>query len=50
MSRVIVFPGQGSQIVGMGKDFFDSFPAARQTFQTIDETLKFKLSDIHNPL
>ncbi len=46
MSRAFIFPGQGSQIVGMGKDFYDSYPIARSTFQLVDETLGYKLSNI----
>ena len=34
-----VFPGQGSQKVGMGKDIADSFPEARQIFENADKTL-----------
>lgn len=44
MSRAFVFPGQGSQSVGMGKDLFDAFPAAREVFQEIDDALDQKLS------
>ena len=44
MSRALVFPGQGSQAVGMGKELADAFPAAREVFQEIDEALKQKLS------
>ena len=39
-----VFPGQGSQSVGMGKDLFDNFPAARDTFEEADDALEFPLS------
>lgn len=41
-----VFPGQGAQTVGMGKDAYDSSPAARAVFERADEALGFKLSDI----
>ena len=41
-----LFPGQGSQSVGMGKDFFENFPIARQTFEEADEILKRDLSRI----
>ena len=39
-----VFPGQGSQTVGMGKDLADAYPAARDIFQQADEQLEFGLS------
>src|SRR6476469_3647626 len=45
MSKIaFIFPGQGSQSVGMGKDLFDNFPAAREVFEQADEALGFKLS------
>lgn len=42
----IVFPGQGSQVVGMGKDLFENFATARNVFKAIDEILKVDLSKI----
>jgi [acyl-carrier-protein] S-malonyltransferase len=39
-----VFPGQGSQYPGMGKDLADSFPAARKVFEEVDEALGIPLS------
>jgi len=39
-----LFPGQGSQSVGMGKDLFDNFAAARAVFQEADDALGFSLS------
>jgi [acyl-carrier-protein] S-malonyltransferase len=39
-----LFPGQGSQYVGMGRDFYDNFAIARQTFEEADEALGFSLS------
>ena len=41
-----IFPGQGSQAVGMGKDLFDNFPAAKQVFEEADDALQFKLSEM----
>ena len=39
-----IFPGQGSQAVGMGRDLAAAFPAAREVFEEVDETLKQRLS------
>lgn len=39
-----VFPGQGSQVVGMGRDLYDNFAAARDVFDEADEALGFSLS------
>ena len=36
--RAILFPGQGSQYVGMGSDFYNRFDLAKKTFNTVDET------------
>jgi [acyl-carrier-protein] S-malonyltransferase len=41
-----VFPGQGSQYAGMGKDVFEAYPAARKVFHDIDEALGFPLSQL----
>jgi [acyl-carrier-protein] S-malonyltransferase len=41
-----VFPGQGSQQVGMGRDLADNFPAARQVFEEADTALGFALSEL----
>lgn len=46
MSLALVFPGQGSQFVGMGKDLAESFATARETFQEIDDVLGQKLSTL----
>ncbi|MEI6160786.1 MAG: ACP S-malonyltransferase [Roseococcus sp.] len=44
MSLAFVFPGQGSQTPGMGRDLADAFPIARETFQEVDDALGQKLS------
>lgn len=41
-----IFPGQGSQAVGMGKDLFDNYAAAREAFEQADEALEFPLSSM----
>jgi [acyl-carrier-protein] S-malonyltransferase len=41
-----LFPGQGSQAVGMGKDLAEKYPIARQTFEEADEALGYKLSQL----
>ncbi len=46
MSRALVFPGQGSQAVGMGSELAAAFPAARQVFEEVDDALKQKLSKL----
>ncbi len=42
----LLFPGQGSQAVGMGKELAENYPAARQTFEEADEALGYKLSKL----
>ena len=42
----LVFPGQGSQVVGMGRDLADAFPAARAVFEEADDVLGFALTKI----
>lgn len=44
MTVAFVFPGQGSQVVGMGRDLAEAFDAARHTFEEVDEALKQNLS------
>ena len=42
----VIFPGQGSQIVGMGKDFFEKYDLVKKLFKEADETLNFSLSKL----
>jgi [acyl-carrier-protein] S-malonyltransferase len=44
MARAFIFPGQGSQAVGMGQSLAEAFPVARQTLEEVDEALKQNLS------
>ncbi|MFP4312928.1 MAG: ACP S-malonyltransferase [Alphaproteobacteria bacterium] len=46
MARAFIFPGQGSQFVGMGADLAENFSEARDVFERVDEALKQKLSKI----
>ena len=46
MKKSVIFPGQGAQKVGMGKDMYDNFAVAKEVFQKVDDALKIKLSDI----
>ena len=46
MKKSIIFPGQGSQKVGMGKDIYDNFAVAKEVFEEVNDALKIKLSDI----
>ena len=41
-----IFPGQGSQAVGMGKDLFDNFAVSRKVFEEADDALGFSLSEM----
>ena len=44
--RAVLFPGQGSQYIGMGSDFYNKFDSVKQTFNNVDKTLGFSLSNI----
>jgi [acyl-carrier-protein] S-malonyltransferase len=46
MAIAFLFPGQGSQYAGMGKDLAERFPAARKVFEEADDALGFALSDL----
>ena len=46
MIKSLVFPGQGSQKIGMGKEFFDNFQIAKEVFQNVDDSLSQKLSKL----
>lgn len=46
MKTAIVFPGQGSQFVGMGKDFYDNYQIARAVYEEVNDVLNINLSKI----
>lgn len=46
MSVAVVFPGQGSQFVGMGKDFYDKFDIVKEFYSNADKALGYSLSNI----
>ena len=46
MNRAFVFPGQGSQVVGMGQELAEAFPAAKLVFEEVDDALETRLSRI----
>ena len=44
--RAILFPGQGSQFIGMGADFYKKFDLVKKNFSLVDESLGYPLSKI----
>ena len=46
MKHAYVFPGQGAQAVGMGKDLYDNNPLAKEMFEKANEILGFRITDL----
>lgn len=46
MNKAFIFPGQGSQKIGMAKDFYDSFTVAKDVFECVNDTVGYDLSKI----
>ena len=44
--KAYVFPGQGAQFVGMGKDLYENYPVAKELFEKANEILGFRITDI----
>ena len=44
--KAILFPGQGSQVVGMGAEFYNNFDIVKKIFAEADDKLNFKISQI----
>src|SRR5438132_1428062 len=46
MKLAFVFPGQGAQVVGMGRDFYENVPAAHDVFDAVDAACEFSVSSL----
>ena len=44
--KAFVFPGQGAQFTGMGKDLYDNYPLAKELFEKANDILGFRITDI----
>ena len=47
--KAFVFPGQGAQVVGMGKDFYENFEVSKQVFDTANKILGKDIESIYEP-
>ena len=45
----VIFPGQGSQVIGMGKEFFEKYNIVKELFLEADDALGISLSKIMDP-
>ena len=46
----VIFPGQGSQIVGMGKEFYDKFELVKNLFKEADEILNYSMKQMNRSI